>query len=142
MHDSPGQESVEIELHRVGDDLLGLEGVDHPHSHVADQQEGDNLPAGLAAIMLRQMNTPARHVGNKQHLEDHLGDREQSSHHHQEIRFMRKGRQRTGNHAEDGVDEETEGGDAQEDIVEIALLLGFKLETLHADEADDYGDDG
>lgn len=55
---------------------------------------------------------------------------------------MREGRQGTGDHAEDGVDEETESGDAQEDVIEIALLLGLEFETLHADETDDYGDDG
>lgn len=109
LYDGPSQESVEIELHRVGDDFLGLEGVDHPHSHIADQQESDNLSAGLATIVLGQVNPPARHVGNKQHLEDHLSHREQSSHHHQQIRLVRKGRQGAGNHAEDGIDEETEG---------------------------------
>lgn len=55
---------------------------------------------------------------------------------------MGEGRQGAGDHAEYGVDEETEGGDAQQDVIQIALLLGLELETLHANEADDYGDDG
>jgi len=37
LHDGPSQETVKVELHRVSDDLLGLEGVDHPHGHVADE---------------------------------------------------------------------------------------------------------
>lgn len=55
---------------------------------------------------------------------------------------MREGCQGTGDHAEDGIDKETEGGDAQEDVIKVALLFGLELEALHADEADNYGDNG
>lgn len=55
---------------------------------------------------------------------------------------MREGCQGTGDHAEDGVDEETEGRYAQEDVIKVALLFSLELEALHADEADDYGDNG
>jgi len=54
---------------------------------------------------------------------------------------MREGRQGTSDHTKDGVDEETKSGDAQEDVIEVALFLGLELETLHANEADNYGDD-
>lgn len=59
LHNRPSEESVEIKLHRIGNNLLGFKSVDHPHGHIADQQESDHLPAGLAAIVLRQMNSPA-----------------------------------------------------------------------------------
>jgi len=92
--------------------------------------------------VLWQVNPPARHVSDEEHLKDHLGDREQSRHHHQQVRLVLEGRERAGNHAEDSVDEETESGDAQQDVVEVALLFGLEPEALHADEAHDYGDDG
>ena len=141
LHEGPGQEAVEVDLHGIGRDLLRLERVDDPHGDVADEEEGDDLPAGLAAVVLRQMDPPARDVGDEEHLQDDLEDREQTGDHHQEIRLVGEGGERAGDHAEDGVGEQTEGGDAQEDVVEVALLLGLELEALHAYEADDDGDD-
>lgn len=75
LHNGPSEEPVEIKLHRIGDNLLGLESVDHPHGHVANQQESDYLSAGLAAIVFRQVNSPARYISDEEHLEDHLSDR-------------------------------------------------------------------
>lgn len=75
LHNSPSEESVEIKLHRISDNLLGLESVDHPHSHVANQQESNHLSTGLAAIVFRQVNSPARHISDEEHLKDYLGDR-------------------------------------------------------------------
>jgi len=141
LYNSPSEEPVEIKLHRISNNFLGLESVDHPHGHVADQQESDHLSAGLAAIVFRQVNSPARYISDEEHLKDHLGDRKQSRHHHQQIWLVREGCQGTSDHTEDGVDEETESGNTQEDVIEIALFLGLELETLHADEANDYGDD-
>lgn len=90
LHDGPGEEPVEIELHRVRHHFLRLERVDDPHGQVADQQEGDYLSARLAAIVLRQVNPSTRNVRDEQHLKDHLCDRQKTGHHHQKIGFVCK----------------------------------------------------
>lgn len=92
--------------------------------------------------MLRQVHASAGHVGDEQHLEYHLEDCQQPGHHHQQVRLVGERLQRAGDHAEHAVDEETEGGDAQQDVIEVALLLGLELEVLHATETYDYGEEG
>lgn len=74
LHDGPRQESVELELHRIRLHLLCLERVDDPHGHVADEEEGDHLPARLGAVVFRQVDAAARHIRYEQQLENHLGE--------------------------------------------------------------------
>lgn len=76
LYEDPGEESIKVKLHRISVDLLSLKSIDYPHGHVADQQERNNLSTRLAAIMFRQMNPPARHIGDKEHLKYHLADRQ------------------------------------------------------------------
>lgn len=59
-------------LNWVGNDLLCLKRVDHPHGNVADEQKCDHLSPWLAAVMLWQVHATARHVRYKQQLQYHL----------------------------------------------------------------------
>lgn len=63
-----------ISTYRIGEYFLSFECVDGEHGHVADEKEGDNLATGLAAIMLRQVDTTTRYIGNEEQLQDHLED--------------------------------------------------------------------
>lgn len=141
LHDGPREEAVEVELDRVRHHFLRLERVDHPHGQVADEQEGDHLPAGLAAVVLRQVDPSAGHVRYEQHLEDDLRHREEAGQHDEEVRLVGERGQRAGDHAEHGVDEEAEARHAEQDVVEVALLLGLELQALHPYESHDNGHD-
>lgn len=61
----------------------------------------------------------------------YLKNREHSSDHHEQIRFLRERIQMSGNDAEDSISEEPEGGNAQQDIIEITLFFSFELEMLY-----------
>lgn len=54
------------QTHRIGKDLLRLECVDGEHGQIADEQEGDNLSTGLAAIVLWQVDATARYIVDEQ----------------------------------------------------------------------------
>ena len=41
--DAPGQESVEVELQGLGDQVVGHEGVQDPEGDVGEEEEGDQL---------------------------------------------------------------------------------------------------
>lgn len=141
LHDGPREEPVEIELDRVRHHFLRLERVDHPHGQVADEQEGDHLPAWLATIVLGQVDPSAGHVRDEQHLEDDLGHGEEACQHDEEVGLVGEGCQRAGDHAEHRVHEQAEARHAEEDVVQVALLLGLELQALHPYETDDYGHD-
>lgn len=126
--------------HGIGEHLLRLERVDGEHRNVADQQESHDLAAGLAAVMLGQMHTTTRHVRNEQQLQDHLTNGQRSGHHHQQIRFRFERVQRSGNHAKHRVHEQAKGADAQQNVIQIALVLATELQRLHPDEADENGE--
>ena len=72
LHDGPGQEAVEIELHRIGLHFLHLERVDEPQSEVGDEQEGDGLSARFALVLFRRAHPTPRHVRYEEHLRRHL----------------------------------------------------------------------
>lgn len=141
LHDGPREEPVEIELDRVRHHFLRLERVDHPHGQVADEQERDHLPAGLATVVLRQVDPSSGHVRDEQHLEDDLGHGEEAGEHDEEVGLVGERGQRAGDHAEHGVDEEAEARHAEEDVVQVALLLGLELQALHPYESHDDGYD-
>ena len=141
LHDGPREEPVEIELDRVRHHFLRLERVDHPHGQVADEQERDHLPAGLATVVLRQVDPSSGHVRDEQHLEDDLGHGEEAGEHDEEVGLVGERGQRAGDHAEHGVDEEAEARHAEEDVVQVALLLGLELQALHPYESHDDGND-
>lgn len=140
LDDGPGEEPVEVELHRVRHHFLRLERVDDPHGQVADQQEGDHLSARLAAVVLRQVDPPARHVRDEHHLKYDLQGGQKTRQHHQQIRLVRDRSQRARQRREHRVDEQSEPGHAEQDVVELALLLRLELQPLHANEPDDAGD--
>jgi hypothetical protein len=59
-------------LNWVGNDLLCLKCVDHPHGNIADEQKCHHLAPWLAAVVLWQMHATACHVRYKQQLQYHL----------------------------------------------------------------------
>lgn len=138
LDDGPSEEAVELQLHRVGLHFLGLEGVDHPHGHVADQQEGHDLSAGLRAVMFWEMDASAGYVRDEEKLQYHLSDGQQSSDHYQEVRFMSECIQSSSDNAEHSVDKQPKCWDAQQDIVQVALLLSAEFHSLDPYKPDDY----
>lgn len=66
LHDCPSKESIELQLNRIVFHLLHLERIDDPHGNVTNQQERNHLPAWFGAIVFRQVNPPARHIGNEE----------------------------------------------------------------------------
>lgn len=111
---------------------MRLEGVNRKHGNVANQQECDDLAARLDAVVLGQVDAAARNVRDEQQLDDDLDDGDDSGDHDEQVGFAFHGIERAGDHAERGVDEQTEGGDAQQDVVQVALLLAAELEVLDA----------
>lgn len=81
--------------------------------------------------MLRKVDSATRNICDEQKLKYHLHHGEDSGNHHQPVRFMGKGVERSSNDTEDGVGEEAEGRDTKEDVIEVALFLGLELERLH-----------
>lgn len=61
-------------LNRICLDFLSLEGVDDPHGKIADEQEGDDLAAGLCALVLGQAHLAPLSVLDEHHLNDHLNE--------------------------------------------------------------------
>lgn len=111
---------------------MRLEGVNRKHGNVANQQECYDLASRLNAVVLGQVDSTARNVRDEQQLDDDLDDGDDSGDHDEQVGFAFHGVQRTGNHAERGVDKQTEGGDAKQDVVQVALLLAAELEVLDA----------
>ncbi len=72
LHDGPGQETVEVELHRIGLHFLHLERLDEPQREVGDEQECDRLSARFAIVLFRRAHPPTRHVRYEEHLRRHL----------------------------------------------------------------------
>jgi len=72
LHDGPRQETVEVELHRIGLHFLHLERVDEPQREIGDEQEGDRLSARFAIVLFRRAHPPTRHVRYEEHLRRHL----------------------------------------------------------------------
>lgn len=131
LHQGPGDESVEVKLNRVGEDFLGFKGVDEPHGDVADEQEGDGLARRLGALLFGQVHAAPGHVRDEQHLQDHLEYAQSAGDHDEEVRLVSEHAHSAGDDAEDGVDEETEGRHAQQDVVQVRLLLSTELQRLH-----------
>lgn len=90
--------------------------------------------------MLRQVHSPPGHVPDEEQLEHDLNDGQESSDGHQQVRLTLQRIQRPRDDAEDRLDEQTEGGDTQQDVVQVAALLAAELERLHATESDENGD--
>lgn len=82
--DGPGPQTVEVQLNgmRVGPRLL--QRVDGPHGQVADQQERDDLPAGLLANLVGRHARPPGRVQYEHRLAERLhqrrGRRDQHQH--------------------------------------------------------------
>lgn len=76
-----------IATYGIGENLLGLKGVDGKHGHIANEKEGDNLATGFAAIVFRQMDTATRHIRNEEQLKDHLKNGNGTGGGHQKMWF-------------------------------------------------------
>lgn len=55
-----------IATYRIGKYFLSFKCVNSKHSHIADQQECDDLTARFAAIMLGQVDATTRNIGNEE----------------------------------------------------------------------------
>lgn len=95
----------------IGDNFLRFESVDRNHGNVADQQECHNLTTRLGAIMFGQVHAATCHVSDEQKLQNHLenSDRRGDGDKKVLVVWVLVGVQSTGNQAENGVQEETEG---------------------------------
>lgn len=116
-----------IATYGIGENLLGLEGVDGEHCHIADEEEGDDLTAGFAAIVLRQVDAATGHVRDEQQLKDNLEHRNGTGGGHQKMRLTYQEFQTARNHTEHGIDEEAKGRYTQKDIVQIRLFFAAEL---------------
>lgn len=58
----------------ISDDFLCFKGVDGDHRDIANQQECDDLAAGLGAIMFWQMNSSTSDISDEQKLQNDLQD--------------------------------------------------------------------
>lgn len=81
--------------------------------------------------MLRQMDATPRHIRNEQQLEDHLEDGHTAGGRHQQARLALQDLQATSNDAEHGVGEQAKGRDAQQDVVQVGLLLAAEFQVLY-----------
>lgn len=72
LHYCPRQEAVEFELYWVRLNFLSFERVDDPHGDVANEEEGDHLPAWLGPVVFWQVDAATRHVCYEKELENHL----------------------------------------------------------------------
>ena len=68
----PGPDSVEPELQRIELGTAALEPADDPHGQVGDQQEGDELLAGLVGHVLLAVAPPLPCVQHQDRLADGL----------------------------------------------------------------------
>lgn len=109
---------------------MSFECVDGEHGHVADEKERDDLAARLAPVVLRQVDATAGHVRDEQQLQDHLEDGHTTGGRDQQAGLALQDLQATGDNAEHGVGEQAEGRDAQQDVVQIGLLLAAELQVL------------
>lgn len=64
--------TLSTNLNWVGNDLLCLKCVDHPHGNIADEQKCYHLAPRLAAVVLWQVHSTACHIRYKQQLQYHL----------------------------------------------------------------------
>jgi len=141
LHHRPGQEAIEIQLNRVGDHFLSLEGVDDPHGDIADEQEGDNLSARLAAVMFRQVHAATSDVCDEQQLEHNLDDGEVSGDHDQQVGFTGHGGKGACDDGEHSIHKQPESRHSLQDVVEVTLVFTLELEALHSDKSDDDSND-
>ena len=65
-YDSPGQESIELELQILCDPVVGHEGVQDPEGDVGEEEEGDQLAAGLGVLLAPGSADPATRLGHDQ----------------------------------------------------------------------------
>lgn len=73
--DGPGPWPVEIQMSGSEFGAILFERVDGPHGHVGNQQEGDQLAAGLVPSLLRRAATPPPGVDYEQGLKYGLIER-------------------------------------------------------------------
>lgn len=121
------------ETHRIRDNLLGFKGVNCNHRNVADQQESDNLTSGLRSVMFWQVNATSRHVGDEQQLQNHLQNCDWWCDGDKEVLIVFVCVQSASNDAKDWVQEEPKSWDAQQNVVEIALLFTTELQALNTE---------
>lgn len=81
--DGPGPQAVKVQLYgvRVGPGLFQC--VDGPHGQIADQQERDDLAAGLLADLVGRHARPPRRVQDEHRLAERLHQRRGRGEQHQ-----------------------------------------------------------
>lgn len=81
--DGPGPQAVEVQLYGMGVGARLLQRVDGPHGQVADQQERDDLAAGLPAYLVRRDARPPGRVQYEHRLAERLHQRRGRGEQHQ-----------------------------------------------------------
>lgn len=125
----PGPQPVEVQLYgmRVGPRLL--QRVDGPHGQVADQQERDDLPAGLLAYLVGRHARPARRVQYEHRLAERLHQRRGrgEQHQHRVVLF----REVAADYRERAVDERASLRAHQQDVVQLQVTETVEFQLSH-----------
>lgn len=128
--DGPRPGPVEIQLYgmRVGARLL--QRVDGPHGQVADQQERDDLAAGLLAYLIRRHARPTGRVQYEHRLTERLHQRRGRGDHHQH-RGVRLAREMPADDGERAVDKRPGLRAHQQYVVQLQVPQPVELQFPH-----------